>query len=81
MCGPETPSTTPRVGARVDFFPAPGLTRTGLPLSNLLFLNPSSPSSRHATHVRFHHSSPVSSSDPSCSGNSENDESVLVSIQ
>lgn len=68
MCGPETPSSTPRVGARVDFFPAAGHT---LPLGNLLFLNPSSPTSRHATHVRFRQSSSTSCVDSS----------VLVSIQ
>ncbi|KAK3906402.1 hypothetical protein C8A05DRAFT_29762 [Staphylotrichum tortipilum] len=67
MCGPSTPSTTPRVGARVDFFPAPGRT---LPLGNLLFLNPSSPTSRHATHVRFCQSTPTTCLDSS----------VLVSI-
>ncbi|SPQ21378.1 12feb793-2eca-4160-99e4-e2aa8f242210 [Thermothielavioides terrestris] len=53
MCGPETPSSTPRVGARVDFFPAAGVAATQLPVGNLLFVNPTSPSSSHATHVRF----------------------------
>lgn len=49
MCGEETPSNTPRVGARVDLYsPA-----SNSPLSNLLFLNPSAPSSSRATHVRF----------------------------
>ncbi|KAK4100208.1 hypothetical protein N658DRAFT_524991 [Parathielavia hyrcaniae] len=68
MCGEQTPSTTPRIGARVDFHPLS--PQAHLPLGNLLFLNPSSPASSHATHVRFqHHSkSPVT------------DEAVLVSI-
>ncbi|KXX78770.1 hypothetical protein MMYC01_204409 [Madurella mycetomatis] len=48
MCGPETPSSTPRVGARVDFSSSSGT------VGNLLFLNPSAPSSSQATHVRFH---------------------------
>ncbi|KAK0619406.1 hypothetical protein B0T14DRAFT_603230 [Immersiella caudata] len=43
MCGDETPSSTPRVGARVDFFS----------LGNLLFHNPTTPNSPLATHVRF----------------------------
>jgi hypothetical protein len=68
MCGEQTPSSTPRIGARVDFF-APS-SEGHFPLGNLLFLNPSSPSSSHATHVRFHHSRP-----------SPLDDSVLVSIQ
>lgn len=49
MCGPETPSSTPRIGARVDLSSPTG---RGI-LGNLLFLNPTSPSSAHATHVRF----------------------------
>ncbi|KAK4119195.1 hypothetical protein N657DRAFT_650467 [Parathielavia appendiculata] len=53
MCGEQTPSVAPRIGARVDFFsPSP---QGHLPLGNLLFLNPTSPSSCHATHVRFQH--------------------------
>ncbi|GAB1314768.1 hypothetical protein MFIFM68171_04978 [Madurella fahalii] len=51
MCGPETPSSTPRVGARVDFF---SRSSSSGPVGNLLFLNPSAPSSSQATHVRFH---------------------------
>ncbi|KAK4223515.1 hypothetical protein QBC38DRAFT_487575 [Podospora fimiseda] len=50
MCGPETPSNLPRIGARVD-----------LPIGNLLFLNPSNTSSSHATHVRFHTSTQLDS--------------------
>ncbi|KAL2152288.1 hypothetical protein VTH82DRAFT_5472 [Thermothelomyces myriococcoides] len=50
MCGPETESKTPRIGARVDLCSPAG--RSGL--GNLLFLNPSSPSSTQATHVQFH---------------------------
>ncbi|KAK4153050.1 hypothetical protein C8A00DRAFT_43987 [Chaetomidium leptoderma] len=75
MCGQETPSTTPRVGARVDFFSPTGRGNLG----NLLFLNPSSPSSRHATHVRFHQP-PSSSSSQAPQALSDNDESILVSI-
>ncbi|KAK4138463.1 hypothetical protein BT67DRAFT_431070 [Trichocladium antarcticum] len=53
MCGEETtPSNTPRIGARVDFFSTSGHNTH---LGNLLFLNPSTPSSTHATHVRFQH--------------------------
>ncbi|KAK4234283.1 hypothetical protein C8A03DRAFT_47351 [Achaetomium macrosporum] len=73
MCGEETPSSTPRVGARVDFYPASGLQHTHLPVGNLVFLNPSSPSSCHATHVRF-------SQRPSTTQTYEDGESVLVSI-
>ncbi len=74
MCGQETPSSTPRIGARVDFFPAPGHTHSHLPLGNLLFVNPTSPTSSHATHVRFlQHHSPLNDDD--------NDSSLLVSIQ
>ncbi|KAK4446830.1 hypothetical protein QBC34DRAFT_410923 [Podospora aff. communis PSN243] len=43
MCGPSTPSSTPRIGARVDLFS----------LGNLLFHNPTTPNSPLATHVRF----------------------------
>ncbi|KAK3359487.1 hypothetical protein B0T25DRAFT_447855 [Lasiosphaeria hispida] len=49
MCGGDcTPSSTPRVGARVDFF-----SQNQGHLGNLLFLDPSTPSSATATHVRF----------------------------
>ncbi|KAK4645772.1 hypothetical protein QC761_204470 [Podospora bellae-mahoneyi] len=79
MCGPETPSNLPRVGARVDFYSS----STRQLLGNLLFHNPSTPSSSSATHVRF--SSPSSGS--ACSSRSsspvpskKDDEDVLVSI-
>ncbi|KAK0659168.1 hypothetical protein QBC41DRAFT_331654 [Cercophora samala] len=82
MCGEQTPSNLPRVGARVDFYSS----STRQPLGNLLFHNPSAPSSSSATHVRF--SSP--SSDSACSSRSSSpapslasakqDDSVLVSI-
>ncbi|KAK0735357.1 hypothetical protein B0T21DRAFT_289773 [Apiosordaria backusii] len=82
MCGPETPSNLPRIGARVDFYSS----STRQPLGNLLFHNPSTPSSSSATHVRF--SSPGSSS--ACSSRSSSpapslsserqDGDVLVSI-
>ncbi|KAK3937725.1 hypothetical protein QBC46DRAFT_392037 [Diplogelasinospora grovesii] len=48
MCGHETPSSTPRVGARVDLF-----SRSEGFLGNLVFLDPSIPDSALATHVRF----------------------------
>ncbi|KAK3370441.1 hypothetical protein B0H63DRAFT_316061 [Podospora didyma] len=48
MCCGESSSTTPRVGARVDFF-----SRTQGNVGNLFFVNPSEPSSLLATHVRF----------------------------
>ncbi|KAK0727604.1 hypothetical protein B0T26DRAFT_868862 [Lasiosphaeria miniovina] len=49
MCGEEhTPSSAPRIGARVDFF-AQGRG----PVGNLLFLDPSVPGSSRATHIRF----------------------------
>ncbi|KAK4041270.1 hypothetical protein C8A01DRAFT_14967 [Parachaetomium inaequale] len=67
MCGPSTPSSTPRIGARVDLSPPTGRGTLG----NLLFLNPTSPSSSHATHVRFHRAAKPS---PLV------DDSVLVSI-
>ena len=70
MCGPSTPSSTPRIGARVDLSPPTG---RGI-LGNLLFLNPTSPSSSHATHVRFHRAKPSPLVD-------NDDDSVLVSIQ
>lgn len=73
MCGPETPSSTPRVGARVDFF---SRTSSG-PIGNLLFLNPSSPSSSHATHVRFHQPPRDGKLDPSI----DITDQILVSIQ
>ncbi|KAK3984765.1 hypothetical protein QBC44DRAFT_362883 [Cladorrhinum sp. PSN332] len=64
MCGPETPSNLPRIGARVDF--------NGL--GNLLFLNPSDTDSSRATHVRFSRSSsPAPEADL-------DDDSILVSI-
>ncbi len=76
MCGQETPSSTPRIGARVDFFPAPGHTQSHLPLGNLLFVNPTSPTSSHATHVRFlQHHSPLNNDDKN------NNNALLVSIQ
>lgn len=46
MCGSDT-STTVRVGARVDLFSESQC------LGSLLFLDPSSPGSTVATHVRF----------------------------
>ena len=58
MCGQATPSSTPRIGARVDFFSPTNPGKTATSLGNLLFLNPSTPSSTHATHVRFQHPSP-----------------------
>ncbi|KAK4148325.1 uncharacterized protein C8A04DRAFT_24134 [Dichotomopilus funicola] len=70
MCGPETPSSTPRIGARVNLF-SPGGS-----LGNLLFHNPCSPSSLHATHVRF-----VPNSNSSASpATTAPDENVLLSI-
>lgn len=72
MCGEETPSSTPRIGARVDFFPAAGLTPMHLPVGNLLFLDPTAPSSSHATHVRFQQPLPLAV---------HPDDTVLVSIQ
>ncbi|KAK4171406.1 hypothetical protein QBC36DRAFT_95352 [Triangularia setosa] len=82
MCGEETPSNLPRVGARVDFYSS----STRQSLGNLLFHNPSTPSSSSATHVRF--SSPSSgsacssrSSSPALLLSSEKQEDdVLVSI-
>ncbi|KAK0636126.1 hypothetical protein B0T17DRAFT_503605 [Bombardia bombarda] len=65
-CGEESPSSTPRVGARVDFF-----SQTQGSLGNLLFLNPSSPSSPLATHARF---------SPKEGVVMDTDDSVLVSI-
>jgi len=65
MCGDDL-SSTPRVGARVDFFSQ----HTG-PLGNLLFHNPTTPSSPLATHVRF---SPLERIVP-------DDDGLLVSIQ
>ncbi|AEO56668.1 hypothetical protein MYCTH_2301829 [Thermothelomyces thermophilus ATCC 42464] len=72
MCGPETPSATPRVGARVDLSSPTGRGSLG----NLLFLNPSSPSSTHATHVRFHQRK----EEPSPLGDRGDCDDVLVSI-
>ncbi|KAK3297139.1 uncharacterized protein B0H64DRAFT_119095 [Chaetomium fimeti] len=69
MCGPETPSSTPRIGARVDLSSPTGRGSLG----NLLFLNPTSPSSVHATHVRFFHPAQPAASNPL-------DDSLLVSI-
>jgi hypothetical protein len=72
MCGEETtPTATPRIGARVDFFSPTGH------LGNLLFLNPSTPSSTQATHVRFQQSNP----NPRPSTPNDDDDQVLVSIQ
>ncbi|KAL2162914.1 hypothetical protein VTH06DRAFT_6750 [Thermothelomyces fergusii] len=80
MCGPETPSTTPRVGARVDLSSPTGRGSLG----NLLFLNPSAPSSTHATHVRFHRlgeeSSPLGDRGACDDDDDDNDDDVLVSI-
>ncbi|KAK3308351.1 uncharacterized protein B0T15DRAFT_105889 [Chaetomium strumarium] len=86
MCGEETPSSTPRVGARVDFYPASGLQHTHLPVGNLVFLNPSSPSSCHATHVRFSQRPSTSTTATATTTTTtththeDGDESVLVSI-
>ncbi|KAK1779080.1 hypothetical protein QBC45DRAFT_146684 [Copromyces sp. CBS 386.78] len=53
MCGPETPSSTPRIGARVDFFSSSPSSRDRHLLGNLLFLNPSNHNSQQATHFSF----------------------------
>ncbi|KAK4191322.1 hypothetical protein QBC35DRAFT_487925 [Podospora australis] len=78
MCGPETPSHTPRVGARVDFHsrtPGQGV------LGNLVFLNPSTPSSSQATHVRFFSPSASPCSSRSSTPDIEDrQDQVLVSI-
>ena len=76
MCGPSTPSTTPRIGARVDFSPAPGHNHARLPLANILFINPTCPSSSQATHVRFVHPSSLAEDN-----NNNNNSSLIVSIQ
>jgi hypothetical protein len=47
MCGVET-STVARVGARVDF-----LSESQDPVGSLIFLDPHTPDSTTATHVRF----------------------------
>jgi hypothetical protein len=76
MCGEQTPSPTPRVGARVDFFSPPkqgGRPGGHLPLGNLLFLNPSSPTSSHATHIRF--------LQPTSTSSQQLHNDLLVSIQ
>ncbi|EAA32342.3 hypothetical protein GE21DRAFT_7634 [Neurospora crassa] len=67
MCGPETPSSTPRIGARVDFFSSPSSSRDRHLLGNLLFLNPSTPNSQEATHFSFisPSTSPSTSTTPS----------------
>ncbi|KAL2195163.1 hypothetical protein P885DRAFT_79603 [Corynascus similis CBS 632.67] len=74
MCGPETLSATPRVGARVDLSSPAGRGSLG----NLLFLNPSSPASSHATHVRFHR--PSKSSLLGGGQDIYSDSGILVSI-
>jgi hypothetical protein len=83
MCGQETPSSTPRVGARVDFHPASGLQHNHLPVGNLVFLNPSSPTSCRATHVRFSQRPSSSTAATTTTQTSEDGggERVLVSIQ
>ena len=62
MCCDPSPSssnpsntTKPRIGARVDLNFTPGTPKTHLPIPirNLLFHNPTTPSSARATHVRF----------------------------
>ncbi|KAK0652799.1 hypothetical protein B0T16DRAFT_406838 [Cercophora newfieldiana] len=68
MCGPCHPSSTPRIGARVDFH-SPIANARSMPLGNLLFHNPSAPNSPLATHVRF-----------SPPGPTEIDDELLVSI-
>ncbi|KAK3403269.1 hypothetical protein B0T20DRAFT_21503 [Sordaria brevicollis] len=95
MCGPETPSSTPRVGARVDFFASSSSGSHRHLLGNLLFLNPSTPNSQQATHFSFISpsttpsmgtSSPpllrrtVSYSSSSSSGSETESERVVVSI-
>ncbi|EGO60867.1 hypothetical protein NEUTE1DRAFT_57728 [Neurospora tetrasperma FGSC 2508] len=67
MCGPDTPSSTPRIGARVDFFSSPSSSRDRHLLGNLLFLNPSTPNSQEATHFSFisPSTSPSTSTTPS----------------
>ncbi|KAK4114656.1 hypothetical protein N656DRAFT_843380 [Canariomyces notabilis] len=82
MCGPETPSSTPRVGARVDFFSHTSSScsssdSNSRPIGNLLFLNPSSPSSSLATHVRFQQ---PPRADKLNSSKSLSTDSILVSI-
>lgn len=74
MCGPETPSSTPRIGARVDLCSPTGRGSLG----NLLFLNPTSPSSAHATHVRFFQPAAKSTT---TSTPTPLDDSLLFSIQ
>ncbi|KAK4169035.1 hypothetical protein QBC43DRAFT_308563 [Cladorrhinum sp. PSN259] len=55
MCGPETPSNLPRIGARVDFVSRSSSRHL---LGNLLFFNSSdADDSSRATHVRFSRSS------------------------
>ncbi|KAK4203012.1 hypothetical protein QBC40DRAFT_275259 [Triangularia verruculosa] len=76
MCGEETPSNLPRVGARVDFYSS----STRQPLGNLLFHNPSIPSSSSATHVRFSSPSSACSSRSSSPIPEYRDDDVLVSI-
>ncbi|KAK3326173.1 hypothetical protein B0H66DRAFT_148701 [Apodospora peruviana] len=75
-CGETTHSNTmnepPRVGARVDFFSP----RHGCHLGNLLFLNPSTPTSARATHVRYNPTNPTEGVAAVAT-----DENVLVSIQ
>jgi len=65
MCCDETPSSEPRVGARVAI-----VSRSQGNLGNLLFLNPSAPGSSVATHVTFNPGEGVVMND-----------NVLVSIQ
>lgn len=66
MCGHEdTPSSTPRVGARVNFF-----SQDYGHLGNLVFHNPRAPTSPLATHAQF-----------SSTDGLELRDDVLVSIQ
>lgn len=66
MCGHEdTPSSTPRVGARVNFF-----SQDHGHLGNLVFHNPRTPTSALATHAQF-----------SSTDGLELRDDVLVSIQ
>ena len=54
---PNTNTTKPRIGARVDLTFTSGTTpkthHLPIPIRNLLFHNPTTPSSAKATHVRF----------------------------
>ncbi|KAM7202549.1 hypothetical protein V8F20_004338 [Naviculisporaceae sp. PSN 640] len=61
MCCSDERISADRVGARVDFFTASNNRARGQMVGNLLFLNPSSPTSSRATHVWFTGSSTTSS--------------------